>query len=69
MIIRLTLPDTPNYTTPRGTILGIYCVVLAALYIRFHVGWRHQLHVMTQCGEFAGPVMGSGTSFHADDTW
>jgi hypothetical protein len=20
MIIRLTLPDTPNYTTPRGTI-------------------------------------------------
>jgi hypothetical protein len=22
MIIRLTLPDTLNYTTPRGTIIG-----------------------------------------------
>jgi hypothetical protein len=24
MIIRPTLPETPNYTTPRGTILSAY---------------------------------------------
>lgn len=29
--------------------LCVSCVGLAALYVRFHVGWRHQPNLMPQC--------------------
>ena len=40
MIIRLTLPDTPNYTTPRGTITEQVHVSIASLLVQPSPGKR-----------------------------
>ncbi len=55
----------PNSFTDRLSIDG---VILAALYIRFDVASRHELHIMAKLGQLASPVMGRPAGLHSDDT-
>ncbi len=42
---------------------------LAALYVRLHISWRLQPHVMAKGAKLAAPMMGRCTCFHPDQAW
>jgi methionine aminopeptidase len=44
-------------------------VILLPLDVGLHIGRRHQPHGVTQCLQFARPMVRRGAGFHTDQTW
>src|ERR1700739_4763954 len=49
--------------------LGVSGIVLMPLYIRLHIGRRHQANGVAKHLEFARPMMRRGAGFHTDQAW
>src|SRR5450759_113347 len=49
--------------------LGVSHVVLLPFDIGLHVSWRHQPNGMTECLEFARPMVRRGAGLYANQAW
>src|SRR5207247_11429762 len=48
--------------------LGVGGIVLVALHVRLHIGWRHQANGVAECVEFARPMMRRCAGLDTDET-